>query len=59
MNRDHLERTEALRRARQGAVPDRCDPVNAGVLGACAFIVALIVLGLPLCAILFAMGGAR
>lgn len=54
---DRMERIEATRRARQGAVPTGGERVSAEDIGACGFIVCLILLGLPVCAILFAIGG--
>lgn len=50
---DKIDSIEADRRAREAA-PDR---VTAGDWGVCALIAGLIVIGLPVCAVLFAMGG--
>lgn len=38
-------------------VPDR-DRVTAGDIGACVLIAGIILIGLPICAIVFALGGA-
>lgn len=57
MNRDHLDRTEALRRARQGAKVPSADRIDYDTVAACIAIAALILMGLPICALIFVGGG--
>jgi hypothetical protein len=58
MNLDHIERAAALRRARKGAkVPSNDDRIDLDTVGACIAIAALLLCGLPICALIFAGGG--
>lgn len=58
MNLDHLERDAALRRARQGAKVPSTGRIDYDTIAACIAIAALIIGGLPICALIFA-GGAQ